>query len=215
VGQQNYAELRKAMVASQLRTTAVNDPRVVDAMGAVPRERFVPAERASLAYLDISQPLGGGRALPAPMVLGRLLTESRVRPQDRALVIGAGTGYAAAVLSHLAAHVVALEEDASLAAIGAGALPAGVETVSGPLADGWAQGAPYDFILFDGAVERVPQAIVDQLADGGRIAAAIVENNVTRLATGRRAGGAFGMTTFAEAEAPILPGFATPEGFRF
>lgn len=203
------------MVASQLRTTAVNDPRVVEAMSVVPRERFVTPDRASLAYLDVSQPIGHGRALPAPMVLGRLLTEARVRSHERALVIGAGSGYTAAVLASLVAHVVALEEDAALPAIGAAALPAAVEVVSGPLASGWASGAPYDVILFDGAVERVPQAVIDQLADGGRIAAALVENGVTRLAIGRRAGGSFGMTTFVEAEAPILPGFASPEGFRF
>jgi protein-L-isoaspartate(D-aspartate) O-methyltransferase len=203
------------MVASQLRTTAVNDPRVVEAMGAVQREHFVAPDRAGLAYLDISQPVGHGRELPAPMVLGRLLTEARIRPQDRVLVIGAGSGYAAAVLSLLAGQVVALEEDAGLPTIGGAAIPATVEQVSGPLTCGWAVSAPYDVILFDGAIERVPQAIVDQLADGGRIAAGLAENGVTRLAIGRRAGGSFGMTTFVEAAVPILPGFASPEGFHF
>jgi protein-L-isoaspartate(D-aspartate) O-methyltransferase len=203
------------MVASQLRTTAVNDPRVVEAMGAVQREQFVAPDRAGLAYLDISQPVGPGRELPAPMVLGRLLTEARIRPQDRVLVIGAGSGYAASVLALLAGHVIALEEDASLPAIGGAAVPSTVEQASGPLAAGWASSAPYDVILFDGAIERVPQAIVDQLADGGRIAAGLAENGVTRLAIGRRAGGSFGMTTFVEAAVPILPGFASPEGFHF
>ncbi|PZU09874.1 MAG: protein-L-isoaspartate O-methyltransferase [Sphingomonas sp.] len=203
------------MVASQLRTTAVNDPRVVEAMSLVPRERFVTADRAGLAYLDIPQPLGEGRSLPEPMVLGRLLTEARVRPQDRALVIGSGSGYAAAVLARLAASVVALEEDASLVAIGASELPASVTQVSGPLAAGWAAAAPYDVILFDGAVENIPQAIIDQLADGGRIAVALVQNGVTRLAIGRRVAGSFGISPFVEVEAPILPGFAVAEGFRF
>lgn len=203
------------MVASQLRTTAVNDPRVVEAMGAVQRERFVPADRTAFAYLDISQPIGPGRSLPSPMVLGRLLTEARVRPHERALVIGAGSGYAAAVLAQLVAQVVALEEDADLAAIGGAALPPTVQQVSGPLVDGWSASAPYDVILFDGAVERVPQAIVAQLAEGGRIAAAIVDGGVTRLAIGRGVAGGFGMTIFADAEAPILPGFAVPDGFRF
>ncbi|QJU60579.1 protein-L-isoaspartate O-methyltransferase [Sphingomonas sp. AP4-R1] len=203
------------MVASQLRTTAVNDPRVVEAMAAVPRERFVAADRAGLAYLDISQPIGQGRAMPAPMVLGRLLTEARVRASDRALVIGSGTGYAAAVLALLAGRVVALEEDASLPAIGGAAVPAGVQQVTGPLAAGWAAAGPYDVILVDGAIESVPQGIVDQLAEGGRIATALVENGVTRLAIGTNVGGSFGVSTFVEAEAPILPGFAAPEAFRF
>lgn len=215
MGQHNYTELRKAMVASQLRTTAVNDPRVVEAMGAVPRERFVPADRASFAYLDIAQQLASGRAMPAPMVLGRLLTEARVRPTDRVLVIGAASGYSAAVLSYLAGQIIALEEDTALAEIGAGSQAPGVQNVSGPLVAGWAEGAPYDLILFDGAIEEVPPAIVQQLADGGRIAAPLMEQGVTRLAIGRRAAGSFGMTTFADAEAPALPGFAMPEGFRF
>lgn len=211
--EQNFQQMRRAMVTSQLRTTAVNDPRVVAAMARVPRERFVPETQAALAYLDISLPLGNGRSLPAPMILGRLLTEARLKPADRALVIGAGGGYAAAVTAALVAEVVALEEDAALA--GDAALPANVRRVSGPLAAGVAADAPYDFILFDGAVEQIPDAIVAQLADGGALAAPIVENGVTRLAIGRKAGAAFAMRVFADAEAPILPGFARPTGFRF
>jgi protein-L-isoaspartate(D-aspartate) O-methyltransferase len=202
----NFEQMRRAMVASQLRTTAVNDPRVVVAMGKVAREAFVPASQAPLAYLDAALPLGNGRALPAPMVLGRLLTEARVRPGERALVIGAATGYAPAVLAELGAVVTALEADAALA---------GADTLQGPLAEGWAAAAPYDLILFDGAVEQIPTGIVDQLADGGRVAAGIVENGVTRLAIGRKAGGGFGMISFADAEVPVLPGFARPAGFSF
>ncbi len=208
----NFEQMRRAMVSNQLRTTAVNNPQVVTAMGKVARERFVPASLAPLAYLDKSLPLGGGRAMPSPMVVGRLLTEARVRPSDRALVIGAGSGYSAAVLAELAGAVTALEEDAALAT---GELPGNVVRAQGPLAEGWAAAAPYDLILFDGAIEYVPPAIVDQLADGGRIAAPIVENNVTRLAIGRKAGTAFGLLTFADAEAPALPGFAVEKGFRF
>jgi protein-L-isoaspartate(D-aspartate) O-methyltransferase len=210
VTEHNFEQMRRAMVVSQLRTTAVNDPRVVEAMGEVPRERFVPAGAAGQAYLDIALPLGGGRALPAPMVLGRLLTEARVRPADRALVIGAAGGYSAAVLAKLAGSVVALEEDAALA----GSVE-GVTSVQGPLRDGWAAGAPYDLILFDGAVEEIPPAILAQLADGGRIAAPVIEDGIARLAIGRKAGSAFGMISFADAEAPVLPGFTKPRGFSF
>lgn len=210
---QNFDQMRSAMVASQLRTTAVNDAGVVRAMGTVPRERFVPEEQRALAYLDTALPLANGRALPAPMVLGRLLTEARVRASDRVLVIGAGSGYAAAVVAELAGAVTALEEDQALAAI-ALASPT-VIRVSGPLVEGWAEGAPYDVILFDGAVGHVPDAVVAQLADGGRLAAPIVEHGVTRLAIGRKAGGGFGMVSFADADAPALPGFADRQGFRF
>lgn len=212
--QHNFDQLRQAMVASQLRTTAVNDPRVVAAMGAVPREAYAPVSLAPLAYLDRALPLGSDRAMPAPMVLGRLLTESRVRPGDRVLIVGAGSGYAAAVTALLAAHVVALEEDAALGD-SAGPLPGNVTRVMGSLAEGWAAAAPYDLILFDGAIEHVPPAIVAQLAEGGRLAAPIVERGVVRLAIGREAGGGFGMTHFADAEAPALPGFAVPTRFHF
>ena len=212
--EQTFKTMRKAMVEGQLRTTAVNDPRVIEAMAAVPRERYVPADQAPLAYLDVRAPLSARRALPAPMVLGRLLTELRTRPGDRALVVGAGSGYAAAVLATLVAEVVALEEDSEVAAIGM--IPGGnVVTVTGPLAEGWRVGGPYDVILFDGAVEQVPAAIVDQLADGGRLAAPIVDNGVVRLSIGRKQGIAFGMTGVVEADCPCLPGFAAPAGFSF
>jgi len=211
VTEQNYEQMRRAMVDSQLRTTAVNDPRVVAAMGKVARERFVPAGMAALAYLDKTLPVAPGRGMPSPMVVGRLLTEARVREGERALVIGAGTGYSAAVLAELGAVVTALEEDKDLA----GKATPGVSRASGPLATGWSKGAPYDLILFDGAVEQIPAVIIDQLADGGRLAAPIVKNGVTRLALGRKAGGGFGMQSFADAEAPILPGFAIERGFSF
>ena len=206
---QSFETMRRAMVASQLRTTAVNDPRVVAAMAAVPRERFVPADRMAIAYADIAVPLSDGRALSPPMALGKMLTELRLRPQDRALVIGAATGYSAAVLARLVASVVALEEDEALIPAAAGAIRA----VRGPLAAGWAEGAPYDAILIDGAVETVPDAIVAQLAEGGRLAAAVLEAGVCRLSIGRRAGAGFGLAAFADADAAPLPGFAPPPAF--
>ena len=211
-----FEPMRRAMVASQLRTTGVNDPRVIAAMGEVARERFVPAERAALAYADATVPLADGRALNPPMALGRLLTEAQLQGDERALVIAAGTGYAAAVLGRLAGSVTAVEEDAALAAAAREAL-AGTEVnlVEGPLAEGWSGGAPYDFILIDGAVEYLPPAILDQAADGARIGLALLDRGVTRLAMGRVAGGAFGLTTFADAAVAILPGFAKPRNFVF
>lgn len=212
MSEQSFEVMRRAMVASQLRTTAVNDPRVIAAMAAVPRERFVPAGRRNLAYADIAVPLGGGRALSPPMALGKMLTELRPQPGDRALVIGAATGYSAAVLARLVESVTALEEQTMAAT--ATAEP-GVRYVHGPLADGWAEAAPYDLILIDGAVETVPQGIVDQLAEHGRLAAAVIEAGVTRLSIGRRSGAGFGLTAFADADAAPLPGFAPPAAFRF
>jgi len=216
VTEQNFESMRRAMVASQLRTTAVNDPRVVEAMAVVPRERHVPADRAALAYVDTLVPLGGGRWLNPPMATGRLLTEARPGPVDRALVVGAATGYGAAVLALLVRSVVALEEDPALLGLARAAGCGGhVEFVEGPLAAGWAAGAPYDLILVDGAIEAIPDALIGQLAENGRLATGLIENGVTRLAIGRRAAGGFGVSTVADAEAAPLPGFAPPPVFRF
>ncbi|MDZ4068116.1 MAG: hypothetical protein U1E06_14920, partial [Tabrizicola sp.] len=121
--EQNFEQMRRAMVVSQLRTTGVSDARVVAAMGDVARERFVPGDNARLAYADIALPIGGGRALNPPMVTGRLLTEAQVRPGETALVVGAATGYVAALLERLGATVVAVEGDADLLAAGKKAVP--------------------------------------------------------------------------------------------
>lgn len=211
-----FEPMRRAMVASQLRTTGVNDPRVLAAMGEVRRERFVPPAQIALAYADAMVPLLPGRWLSSPMALGRMLTEARLRGHERALVIGAATGYAAAVLARLAGSVTAVEEDAELYAFAKKAL-AGTEVdlVKAPLARGHAKGGPYDFILIDGAAEAVPRAIVDQVADGGEVALAIWQDGVTQLALGRVAGGAFGTKAVADVAMAPLPGFETPRGFSF
>ena len=212
----NFEHMRKAMIASQLRTTGTNDPAVLAAMGEVPRERFLPADRAALSYADALVPLGNGRELNNPMALGRLLTEAGPRKGERALVIGAGTGYAAAVLSRLVGPVIAVEDDPELAAAAREAL-AGYEVtlIEKPMVQGHGAHAPYDLILIDGAVEFVPQALIGQLADRGRIASGIVEDGVTRLALGRKAGEGFGMAAFTDAAAAILPGFKKPRAFTF
>lgn len=213
---ETFEQMRRAMVASQLRTTAVNDARVVAAMAEVPRERFVPAEKSRLAYADLTLPLGHGRALNPPMVIGRLLTEARPDGGDRALLVGAGAGYAAELLGKLCGSVVALEEEPALLARAREAVTApNVRLVAGDLAAGWGEGAPYDLIVIDGAVEDIPPALIEQLADGGRLVAPIAERGVTRLSIGRRAGAAFGVTSFADAAAAPLPGFARPVEFSF
>jgi protein-L-isoaspartate(D-aspartate) O-methyltransferase len=208
--------MRRAMIASQLRTTGTNDPAVLAAMGEVARERFVPAQRIAMAYADALVPLKAGRQLNSPMALGRLLTEAAPEEAGNALVIGAATGYAAAVLAKLVSSVVAIEEDPELAAAARAALAdTGVTFVEGPLTKGHAAGAPYDLILIDGAVETVPQALIDQLKDEGKLATGIVENGVTRLALGRKAGEGFGIAAFADAAAAILPQFEKPKAFTF
>ena len=213
----NFEQMRRAMVASQLRTTGVNDPRVVAAMGEVPRERFVPEARLPMAYADTVVPLGNGRELNSPMALGRLLTEAQLLGEERSLVIGAATGYAAALLARLTGAVTALEEDPALIDFAKDALKGtGVRLVQGALTNGYADGGPYDFILIDGAVEYVPQVIIDQLVDGGTLAAGMLEpGGMARLSVGRRAGEGFGMTAYSDAASAIVPGFLRPRTFSF
>lgn len=212
--EQNYEQMRRAMVVSQLRTTGVSDARVVMAMGEVPRERFVPADKARVAYADMALPIGGGRALNPPMVTGRLLTEAQVVPGDHVLVVGAAMGYTAAVLEKLGATVVALEDDAGLHAAGKSALP-GVTWIKGSLSSGAKKNAPYSLIVLDGAVEEIPQGLIDQLADGGRLVGGLIEDGVSRLVLGVRVGNGFGTKAFADADTGLLPGFARPAAFSF
>jgi protein-L-isoaspartate(D-aspartate) O-methyltransferase len=214
--EQNFEQMRRAMVTNSLRTTGVSDARVLAAMGAVPRERFVAPERSAIAYADNPVPLGRGRELNSPLALGRMLTEAAPKPQERALVIGAGTGYAAAVLDRLVAYVVAVEEDDELVAIAHSRLAdTEVKLVHGSLTEGFAPGAPYDLIVIDGAVEFVPDALIEQLEDLGRLATAIFEDGVCRIALGRRAGDGFGLASMSDRGAAVLPGFTKARTFTF
>ncbi|MBV9529462.1 protein-L-isoaspartate O-methyltransferase [Sphingomonas sp.] len=208
----DLALARAAMVESQLRPQGVTDAAVLGAMGEIERERFVPEQARALAYIDRAVPLGGGRFLPAPAVLGALLTQMAPRPGQRALVVGAGTGYSVAVLSAMGLEVVGVESAVELAAR-AGEL--GVDVHDAPLEGGHAEGAPYDQILIDGAVSDIPAAIIGQLADGGTLGAALIDRGVSRLIVGRKAGGAFGYLTVSDAGSPPLPGFERPRSFTF
>ncbi len=217
LGPDDYAAMRQAMVASQLRTSAVTDPRVVAAMADVPRERFVPADLAALAYGDRGVSLGQGRSINTPLATGRLLVEARLRATDRVLLIGAGGGYTAAVLARIVASVVAVESLPALAEHARAALAgtAGVTVVEGPLEFGHPDGAPYDVLIVDGAIEELPATLASQVAEGGRIVAGVIERGVSRLAAGTRAGPAAALAPFADIDAVRLPGFARPRGFTF
>lgn len=208
----DHAAARRAMVESQLRPQGVTDRLVLAAMGSVPRERFVADEARPLAYSDRSADIGNGRFLAAPAVLGQLLTQMAPLPGERALVVGAGTGYSAAVLARIGCETVALESDPGLAAR---ARAAGLDVAEGPLEAGFKRGAPYDLILIDGAVEFIPDPIVAQLRDGGRLGAALCERGITRLIVGRKAGGGFGHLSIGDAGVAALPGFSRPREFSF
>ncbi len=198
----DYAAARDHMVDGQIRPNKVIDPRIIRAMRALPRERFVPPHLASLAYADEDVPLARGRALMEPMVIARLAQLARVREGERVLVIGAGPGYGAALLAACGGRVTALEEDEALLAIARRILPEfapGTVLVQGPLTAGQADGAPWDAILIEGAVRAIPPAIAPQLNPrGGRL--------VTVLAHGNAASG--GQAVLAEAGQHGVPNAA-------
>ncbi|HKX91175.1 MAG TPA: protein-L-isoaspartate O-methyltransferase [Sphingomicrobium sp.] len=208
----DYAAARRAMIESQLRPQGVTDPLVLDAMASIEREQFFPSHTRPLAYVDRGVAVGDGRFMPAPAVLGQLLTQLMPKPGEKALVVGAATGYSVAVLTRIGLDVVAVESSPKLAAA---ARALGIDVVEGTLEAGAHSRGPYDIILIDGAIECIPDAIVDQLADGGRLGAALIDRGITRLVVGRKAGGAFGYLSHGDAGVPRLPGFSRPKAFTF
>ena len=208
-----FAEARESLVENQLRPEGVIDAALLAAIGSVERERFVPESALALAYTDRAIPLGNGRELMPAASLAQLIQALEPAPGERALVVGAGTGFSAALLSRMGVEVSGVESDASLSAI---ARANGIEMIEGPLEGGHKVGAPYDIILIDGAIEgEVPQALIAQLRDGGRLATGLVDRGVSRLAVGTRISGAFGLRPFQDAAVSLLPGFARANSFVF
>jgi protein-L-isoaspartate(D-aspartate) O-methyltransferase len=219
----DFALARRMMVDSQLRTFDVNDLSVLAAMDSLPRERFVPAGREALAYIDQNVPVGTAegeaRLMLAPMVLGRLVQALDVAPGAKALDVACGLGYGAAILARLKAAVIALEADESLAEEARKRLASvgaeGVAVVSGPLQEGYPKGAPYDAILVNGAVDEVPRPLLEQLGDGGRLACIQGRGRAARATLYVRSGDAFGARPLFDAAAPLLAAFRREPGFVF
>jgi len=208
---------RRHMVDGQVRTSDVTDLRVISAMLEVPRERFIPQASAALAYLDLDVPVGGSRRLLRPMVFAKLIQAAEVAATDRLLDVGCAGGYSAAVLARVAGQVVALEQDAGLAKAAEESLSSqpNVELVSGPLADGWLQGAPYDVVVLEGATEVVPHALCEQLKDGGRLVCVLGSGPGSKAMLYRRSGGEVGGRPVFDASAALLPGFTITPVFAF
>lgn len=202
------------MVDSQLRTNGITAAWIVRAMGELPRETFLPEGKEAFAYLDRSVPLGGGRMLNPPLATAEILQAAEVTQDDHVLLIGAGTGYMAKLLSGRAGKLVAVESDAGLAKVAHANVP-GLDLVEGPLAEGHAKAAPYSLILIDGGIERLPDAIEAQLAEGGRIITGLVDGPVRRLAIGTKHGGHVALRAFADIEVAALPGFEKAREFVF
>jgi len=216
----DFAKARRNMVDCQLRTNKVTDRALLAAFEETPRERFVDPAFQPIAYIDEQVPIGNGRFLSQPMVLARLLQDLGVGPDDVVLDIGCGTGYSAALLSRLAATVVALESDPELAGK-ANELLTGLAcdnaiVVEGPLAEGHAAQGPYDSILIAGEIAGVSDAVLDQLSDDGRLAAILDEGDgQCRGVLMTRRGGIASRRVVCDATAPPMPGFERQAGFQF
>jgi protein-L-isoaspartate(D-aspartate) O-methyltransferase len=216
----DYAAARQHMIDSQIKTNKVTDARVIEALAALPREAFVAEAQKKLAYIDRPVAIGAGRRMTEPMVLARLLQSAHLTGSETALVVGAGTGYSAAILSRLVKKVLALESAPDLAdrarAILAQFGIGNVSVVAGDLAAGRPADGPYDFILVDGAAELVPDALTAQLADRGRLAVVIKDHGVVGRGTlCTRADGVVSQRAIFDADAEVLPGFTRPQRFVF
>jgi protein-L-isoaspartate(D-aspartate) O-methyltransferase len=216
----DFAAARLNMVESQLRTNKVTDLRLLEAFETVPRELFVPEPLRGIAYIDEDVALGGERFVMEPRVLARLLQAAAPRPEDVALDLGCGSGYATAILSHLVATVVALEDDSALAATANRTLGEleidNAVVVEGRLTEGYPKQAPYNVILLDGAVAEVPPAIADQLAEAGRLVTVVSAGpGLGRATLMQRDGGVISSRVLYDAALPVLPGFEAEPGFVF
>lgn len=208
-----------AMIAGQLRPNRVNDARVLEAIKAVPRDRFVPAAYKGVAYVDEDLPVAPGRFLLSPMVFARLVCEAEIGAGTSVLDIGCATGYSAAVLGQLAESVVALEEEADLAKAAERKLMdlglTNVAVLEGPLVQGAPAEAPFDVIFLNGLVEEIPSAVMNQLGEKGRLVCVARVDGVARGRSYHRVGGAITAQSLFDAGAEPLPGFQKAPAFEF
>ncbi|MEQ1510683.1 MAG: protein-L-isoaspartate O-methyltransferase [Sphingopyxis sp.] len=218
------AAMRRAMIDSQLRTNGINEPSLLAAIAAIARTDFLPEGAAARAYIDRAIPLTASRSLNPVLSTARLIADANIVAGQKILLIGAASGYAAAILAAMGAQVTAVESDAALLALAHKALgdAANITLVEAPLAEGAPTGAPYDGLLIDGAVESVPESLIAQLAPGARIATGLVDigpadAGVTRLARAVKISGsdAVRLVAFADFECVRLPGFSPPPVFTF
>jgi protein-L-isoaspartate(D-aspartate) O-methyltransferase len=218
----DFSQARRMMVDSQLRTFDVNDIPLLDAMDSVPRELFVLPGREELAYMDQDILISDGaerRFMLSPMNLGRMIQALAINAGEKVLDVACGRGYASAVFDKLGAQVTALESDAALAAAAKQSLAAAgadrVTVEAGPLEKGHSAGGPYDAILINGSVDIRPDALLQQLAEGGRLVCVKGRGRSARATLYVRSGDAFGKRDLFDAAAPLLAPFVQEPGFTF
>jgi protein-L-isoaspartate(D-aspartate) O-methyltransferase len=215
----DYAAARTAMVDGQVRPADVTRYAVIDAMLTVPRERFVPRAQRALAYADMQIPLARNRVMLDPRTVGKMLDALEIRQADIVLDVGAGLGYVATVMARMAGTVVALEEEEGLARqLGEAVAAAEADNVlveHGALAAGVPGSAPFDVIVVEGGVERLPEALLEQLAEGGRLAAIEMTGELGICRIWRRIDGSLSSWPAFNATVPVLPGFDATRSFTF
>lgn len=216
----NFDNARRLMIENQIRPNQITDPLLLDVMNRIPRERFLPERLHGVAYVDEDLPLGGGRYLMEPLVVAQVLQAAAIDGDDVVLEIGCGPGYMTAIIAHMASVVVALDEEARFVEATSSTLAeldlSTATIMQAPFAEGCPAQAPYDVIVFGGAVTAVPDAILEQLAEGGRLVAVIVgDHGIGKGTLFVRSAGVTSHRVVFDAATPLLPGFAAKPGFVF
>lgn len=210
---------RQQMISGQIRPNKVTDQRVIDAFAAIPRESFLPRALKGVAYIDEDLQIKPGRFLMEPMVMARLIQAADIGENDVVLDVGCATGYSSSILGSLAATVVALEEDAELAKeAGANLAETEIDNVAvieGALSEGAPKHGPYQVIFLNGAASEIPEQLIEQLDEGGRLVFVRLENNVGHGHIITRTGGVTGRRDLFDAGTPLLPGFGKKAAFNF
>lgn len=213
----DYETLRTMMVDTQVRPADVTKFPVIDAMLSVPREDYVPEDKRDAAYVDDNVDLGDGRVMLEPRTMGKLLDALDIQPNEVVLDLGCGLGYSTALLSRLAEFVVAVEEDEGRVAEAQANLSAhdvdNAAVVQGTLAGGAAKQGPYDVIVLQGAAEHVPQALIDQIKDGGRMAVLFSDGALGTMRIGYKLDGGMTWRMAFNAGAPVMSGFERHQAF--
>lgn len=207
----DFSERRRMMVDTQVRPADVTKYPIIEALLAVPRETFVPAGQADVAYADQNVPLGGGRVVLEARTLSKMLDALDVRRDELVLDVGCGLGYSTAVIARLAQMVIGVEEDESLASEAQTLLSdANVDNAivhQGVLAEGAAEHGPYDVLIIEGGAEQIPEGLLAQLKDGGRVAALFMTGALGEVKIGYKNDGRLSWQFDFNATAPVLPGF--------
>ncbi|WP_417679898.1 protein-L-isoaspartate O-methyltransferase family protein [Pseudodonghicola sp.] len=213
----DFAARRRMMVDTQVRPSDVTKYPIIDALLAVPREIFAPDALRDVAYTGEDLVFGGARVMLEPRTLAKMLDTLDIRQDELVMDVGCATGYSAAVIAKLAQAVVAVEEDADMAGEAPELLSeAGADNAilhQGRLAAGAAEHGPYDAIIVEGGVEEMPQALVDQLKEGGRMIGIFIEGALGEVRIGFKRGGKMSWRYVFNAAAPVLPGFEKQRAF--